>query len=72
MHYRNGREAKIGDRIVGRDASGSPFSGVVIGNYPGATKCNLQVAPVNIWVVASADEALHIDDFFSLTSTPTN
>lgn len=62
MHYKNGREAKVGDKIVGKDCVGNPYCGVVIGTYPTADRCNLQVAPANNFLTASADECLHVDD----------
>ena len=63
MHYKNGREAKVGDHVVGRSYSG-PSSGVVVSAQAGSDTCNLQVLPVtpaNL-VCMTAKECLHIDD----------
>ncbi len=70
MHYKNGREVKIGDKVVGRNWSGNPVSGIVVAVNPnaGETSCNLGV--VNIESVAPnmcAKEFLHIDDALPYT-----
>ena len=40
MHYKNGREAKLGDRVVGRDSYNNLVTGTVVQIMPGATSCN--------------------------------
>ena len=62
MHYKNGREAKVGDKIVGRDVSGSPLAGVVIDRYPETDRCNLIVAPLTCTYTASACDCVHVED----------
>ncbi|XHR29879.1 MAG: hypothetical protein ACFUZC_04860 [Chthoniobacteraceae bacterium] len=64
MHYANGREAKIGDRIVFKDYQGIPYAGVVASAIPGSDTCNLNVVPVTVTGTMSvtAREAMHIDD----------
>jgi hypothetical protein len=64
MHYRNGREAKNGDKIVRIDHEGKVQAfGVLHGAIPGNDYCN-----GNIAVVQSANDyacmvdCLHIDD----------
>ena len=45
MHYRNGREAKNGDRIVALDGNGSIQAfGVLHSAAPGGNYCNGQIA----------------------------
>lgn len=67
MHYKNGREAKAGDRIVGKDCSGNPIGGILIAVTPTSTTCNGYVAPQiaiekNQRLVTLGD-CLHLDDF---------
>lgn len=63
MHYRNGREAKNGDRIVRLNGGKIEAFGVLHGAEPGNDYCNGSIA-----VVQSASEyacmcdCLHIDD----------
>jgi hypothetical protein len=68
MHYRNGREAKNGDKIVRLSSGGSIEAfGVLHSATPGNDYCN-----GNIAVVQSANEyacmvdCLHIDDVAEL------
>jgi hypothetical protein len=64
MHYKNGRVAKLGDRIVGRDCGGILQAGTVVSiqvGAPGGTTCALQViAPASLYVTLG--ECLHLDD----------
>ena len=68
MHYRNGREAKIGDVIVGRgfDGNGVPMLGVVFKQASTSDTCNLTAVPLTVanTVTLTAKECLHIDDAF--------
>lgn len=63
MHYRNGREAKNGDKIVRLNGGKIEAFGVLHSAVPGNNFCN-----GNIAVVQSANEyaclcdCLHIDD----------
>lgn len=68
MHYRNGREAKNGDKIVQLDDKGNVVSfGVLHSAVPGNDYCN-----GNITVVQSANaiacmvDCLHVDDVAEL------
>jgi hypothetical protein len=51
MHYRSGKEAKLGDIVRGRGYNiAHDIQGVVVGLTPGANSCNIVVAyamPVN-------------------------
>jgi hypothetical protein len=68
MHYKNGREAKIGDKVVGKDSSGNPVAGVLTSAHAQSTTCNGQIVPFNspTWCVTLGD-CLHVDD---LTGPP--
>ncbi len=64
MHYRNGREAKNGDKIVKLDDAGKVVSfGVLHSAVPGNDYCNGNIAaiqPVNDY--ACMVDCLHVDD----------
>lgn len=74
MHYRNGREAKNGDRIIQLDTNGGIQGGVILFDaVPGNDYCNGRVAPVVVqggaclvaWphrTWCRALDALHVDD----------
>lgn len=64
MHYRNGREAKNGDKVVKLDSAGNVVSfGVLHSATPGNDYCN-----GNIAVIQSANDyacmcdCLHVED----------
>lgn len=69
MHYRNGREAKVGDKIVqlGSYGTGAPVInavGVLYDAKPGYDDhCNGSIAPIQNRVVgACLCDCLHVDD----------
>ena len=64
MHYRNGREAKNGDKIVKLDHEGRVVSfGVLHSATPGNDYCNGNIAPVQPTVDgACMVDCLHVDD----------
>lgn len=67
MHYRNGREAKNGDKIVqiGGDGSGSQIVavGVLYDAVPGNDFCNGNIAPIQSnQTGACMCDCLHVDD----------
>jgi hypothetical protein len=65
MHYKNGREVKIGDQVVGKDWQGNALAGIVVKTAPGAETCNIGVIPVptNGGIPSyNAGEFLHIED----------
>lgn len=67
MHYRNGREAKNGDKIVQIGGYGSRTEitavGVLYGATPGNDHCNGQIALTQSpGVSACLCDCLHIDD----------
>ena len=63
MHYKNGREAKVGDRVFVDDGY-NQYIGVVIKTQPGSTSCNLTVVPMpsaNAYS-ATSSQCLHLED----------
>ncbi len=63
MHYKNGREAKNGDKVVLVPAYGPPMIGILYDAQAGNDHCNGRIA-----VIAQNDscpnlkEVLHLDD----------
>ena len=67
MHYRNGREAKNGDKIVQIGGYGSSSNiqavGVLYDAKPGNNFCNGNIAPIqNDVTSACLCDCLHIED----------
>lgn len=71
MHYRNGREAKNGDKIIQIGGYGTAAQvtavGVLYDATPGNDHCNGYIAPVqNPGVSACLCDCLHVDDLAEL------
>jgi len=69
MHYRNGREAKNGDRVVQLGGKGGEVVaiGVLHGATPGNDYCNGMIAPVQPTNQgACLADCLHVDDVAEL------
>lgn len=71
MHYRNGREAKNGDKVVQLGSSqqnGKVLQlGVLYDATPGNDYCNGVIAPIQLGVTgACLCDCLHIDDLAEL------
>ena len=71
MHYRNGREAKNGDKIVSLAGYGSTAEIVAVGILydakPGNDFCNGSIAPIQQGVTgACLCDCLHVDDLAEL------
>lgn len=68
MHYRNGREAKNGDKIVKLDYSGNVVAfGVLHSATPGNDYCNGSIATIQSPAEgACMVDCLHIDDVAAL------
>ena len=69
MHYRNGREAKNGDRVVQFDTDSGKViaTGVLYGAQPGNDYCNGQIAPTQSpQTTACLCDCLHVDDLAEL------
>jgi len=68
VHYRNGREAKNGDKVIqiGSYGTGEPIVsavGVLYDAKPGNTHCNGGIAPVQqVFTGACLCDCLHVDD----------
>lgn len=65
MHYRNGREAKNGDKIVQLDFSTGKIQhlGVLYDAVPGQDHCNGSIAPIQQSITgACMCDCLHVDD----------
>lgn len=63
MHYRNGREAKNGDKIVSLNFDGGKIVafGVLYDAVPGNDYCNGNIAPVQATGACLCD-CIHADD----------
>jgi hypothetical protein len=71
MHYRNGREAKNGDKIVQIGGYGTSALitavGVLYDAKPGSDYCNGQIAPIqNAGTGACLCDCLHVDDLAAI------
>lgn len=67
MHYRNGREAKNGDKVVKLEGGKIVSYGVLYGAVPGNDYCNGNIAvvqPLNDY--ACMVDCLHIEDIEEL------
>lgn len=71
MHYRNGREAKNGDKIVQLSGSGPDSRvaavGILFDAKPGSDYCNGNIAPIQNPVTnACLCDCLHADDLAAM------
>lgn len=68
MHYRNGREAKNGDKIVQLGSNGEITAlGVLHSATPGNDYCNGYIAPTQFPnTTACMVDCLHVDDVAAL------
>lgn len=63
MHYKNGREAKIGDKVVLLNEYGSAMIGVLYDAKAGNDYCNGKLAPISPGdPCPNLKECLHLDD----------
>lgn len=68
MHYKNGREAKNGDKVIVTPSYGPPYAGVLYNAVAGNDNCNGNVA-----ITTPSDpcpnlaECLHADDVAKAT-----
>lgn len=66
MHYRNGREAKNGDKIIQLNMGDGGLvlaAGVLYDAKPGSDYCNGSIAPIQQAVTgACLCDCLHVDD----------
>ena len=67
MHYRNGREAKNGDRIVTLGNDGKVLgTGILYDAVPGNDYCNGALAPIPNGTGVCLIDSLHIDDLAAI------
>ena len=67
MHYRNGREAKNGDRVIQLGFDGKITAvGILHDATPGNDYCNGQIAPINGSSGACLVDCLHADDVVAM------
>lgn len=67
MHYKNGREAKVGDQVVSKDSYGNASGGILVRADPNSPTCNAQILPNNqLWKLPGINisDCLHVDDAF--------
>lgn len=69
MHYKNGREAKNGDKVV-MIQSGRMYVGVLIDAVAGNDYCNGQLAQLPPATYCNLKECLHMDD--AVAALPTS
>jgi hypothetical protein len=62
MHYKNGREAKNGDKIVWVDRYGGPVAGILYDATQGNDYCNGRLALTGNDHCPNLKECLHLDD----------
>ena len=63
MHYKNGRKAKNGDKVVLLPGYGSPVIGILYDATAGNDYCNGRIAPIQPNdPCPNLKECLHLDD----------
>jgi hypothetical protein len=63
MRYKNGREAKNGDKVVLLPSYGAPVVGILYDAVAGNDTCNGKIAPCSpLDPMPNLSECLHIDD----------
>jgi hypothetical protein len=63
MHFKNGREAKNGDKVVLFPTNGPPVVGILHGAVAGNDYCNGRLAPISPSdPYVNLKECLHLDD----------
>ena len=66
MHYKNGREAHNGDKIVSLNGGKIEAFGVLHSATPGNDYCNGSIAPITNDTGACICDMLHVDDIAEL------
>ncbi len=66
MHYKNGREAKNGDKVILIPTYGAPVIGILYNATAGNDYCNGRIAPILPGQPCpNLQECLHLDDFLA-------
>ncbi len=72
MHYKNGREAKNGDKVVLLPTWGVPVIGILYDAVAGNDHCNGHLAPIRPGdPCPDLKECLHLDDVLSAVAAKT-
>ena len=69
MHYKNGKEAKIGDQVVGRDCCGNVVAGVLVEIVPWTDTCNGRIVPqimIQTAPMVTLSACMNVDDIAAL------
>ena len=67
MHYKNGREAKNGDKVMMFPDYGKPMIGILYDATPGNDFCNGKLAPMSQSdPMPCLKDCLHLDDALAL------
>ncbi len=61
MHYKNGREVKMGDKVLVPNGNYT-FVGIVTQLIPGASTCNLYAVPLGNAQLATSRDCVHLED----------
>lgn len=69
MHYRNGREAKNGDKIVRLNGGKVEAFGWLVEAVPGNDYCNGSIVGKGIAEYACLCDCLHVDDLAEMLAT---
>ena len=63
MHFKNGRPAKNGDKVISIPSYGTPVVGILYDAVPGNNTCNGRLAATSLNdPTANLSECLHADD----------
>ena len=62
MHYKNGREAKNGDKVMIVDGYNAGATGILHNAVAGNDYCNGALAPLIVVGSPNLKECLHLDD----------
>ncbi len=69
MHYKNGREANNGDKVIFIPSYGEPVIGILYNATAGNDFCNGNIAPTSPRdVCPNLKECLHLDDVLKALS----
>lgn len=70
MHYKNGREAKNGDKVMLIPSYGAPMIGILYDAVAGNDHCNGKIAPcAPNDPMPNLKECLHLEDVLAAAAT---